>query len=571
MIVLDTTRRDVLRTFDSRSPLGDELAAFARDGVTLLDVRAPSSWTRTSVATLLTGIPATRHGVYDRSDVLPTEAPYLPEHLRRHGYRVRGFSANPNVLPVWGFDRGFESFVDVHSLSWLRAKGDVREVLPLVQAAVSADRRDPAFYYVHLMDPHAPYQPPPGQLHAASQTGAARRLLPVPPVGVPQAPTPWPHFQKYLGEVRDLDTGLGNFFDFLRREGVYEQSLILLVSDHGEEFLDHGQLWHGKTLYEEVLRVPAVLKLPGNRAAGAQVLGAVHFEDFVPTISAALGLEPPPETAGVNVLEGLPARPHLATLILDEHRLTSIADDGWKLIVDHVRDRSELYHLEQDPTERKDVAAEEPAHVDRLQRLLDVMVVRHQPGWHIRACGCSTEARITFLVATGGQDLRPLELEPSDRVAPLHQQPSDGGDPLVRVELDLTPTSAKREGEGQLVDVSLPDQDGILVRPRAGARPATPEDLSLQSIDGRPLRLAVAAGPVEARAGPVSLWALGEGALAAPSDVQECLPGSSARAPEGDTCEPFLRVYFVRPAVDQPEDELPPDVVDRLRALGYAW
>ena len=373
VLLLDATRFDRLATYDPAMPLGTSIDHFAREAIVFERAYSTSSWTRTAVASLLSGRSAEAHGVLGRGDVLPDGIETLATMLRSRGYRTHAFSSNPNILPQWGFGRGFDTFADVGAQAWPARKADATEVFAAVRESIdaAADGR-PALYYIHLMDTHAPYLPNPED--AAAVRGDARLAGTFP--GRPPAPNVVTDYFDYLGELVGMDREIGAFFDDLRSRGLYERSMVLVVADHGEEFLDHGTTRHGKTLYEEVLRVPMILKLPGGAHGGARVRGSVGSVDLLPTMLTVLGVEVPADLdgrtrigAGGVLAEG--DDPALtARLRIDEYDKAAIVQDRRKLIVDH-GGREQLFDLGTDPHESLDLFDERPDEARALRAILD--------------------------------------------------------------------------------------------------------------------------------------------------------------------------------------------------------
>ncbi|MEN8183071.1 MAG: sulfatase-like hydrolase/transferase, partial [Myxococcota bacterium] len=415
VIVLDTVRADRLVTFNRAIPLGDALDQLAQDGIAFERMRSSSSWTRTAVATLLTGLSADSHGVLGRLDVLEPRLLTLPEILQQQGYVTLAWSTNVNVLPLWGFDQGFDAFTDVGSEQWAGKKPDAREVFELVRRALESSTQAPGFHYVHLIDPHLPYLPEAGELErvrrdprladtmpgTSSQEGGERIVA---------------EYPRHLAEILHVDQELGAFLEFLKERGLYRSSLILVAGDHGEEFLDHGFAYHGATLYEEVLRVPAVLKLPGDERAGTRVEGNAGLADLFPTMLSALDVSPPGSLEGRPLLGGdvpedaVPGRPHFATLQNDGHDLHSVVDGRWKLIVDHDGD-DRLFDLSEDPGEKHDLLADQSERAEAMRGLLEARIARRERGWHVRAVTRNPQSDKALALAKLGAELVQADMD----------------------------------------------------------------------------------------------------------------------------------------------------------------
>lgn len=556
LVVIDTARADAFRTWNRGLPVGDALEALARDGIVFERLRSPAPWTRPAVASLLTGLPPTRHQVAMGLDRLSSELETLPTLLHAAGYRTRGWAGNTQVLPVFGFGRGFDEYVDMAGLGTAHHP-EASEIFAAAQSAVAGSPVGGGFYYIHIVDPHYPYAPPPAQQSRLEAAGAelGREFPPVAaPSEGPRDPNRSP--LRYLAEVRDADTELGRFLDFLRKQGRYEPAMILVVSDHGEELRDHGGQGHGHTLYEELLRVPGVLKLPGNARAGTRVTRDVELQDLAVTVARWLPIEPPSESEGVDALDPR-ATATPGAYLSDSRRLAAVRSGSWKLIVDFDRGSSALYDLSLDPGEKRDVAAQHPERVAALRATLDRIQTLHAPGWHLRGCGCRGDAtrlafQLAFPVRPAGTGLARIGLEEADRV--------EIGPDGAAIRFDLTPPILAERGARTGRPVEGMDRDE-LVLPDGAAQGGGPV---LRVVEGA-CEVAVGSGAPAPLEGELDLSALGERARVRASEPVRCQAQGAA------SCRPHLRVWYAPPPEALPESELDPGVAERLRALGYTW
>jgi arylsulfatase A-like enzyme len=188
----------------------------------------------------------------------------------------------------------------------------------------------------------------------------------------------------YDGDVRMADEYFGRILDALAARGVLERSVVVLTSDHGEEFLEHGGVAHGQTLYVESLHVPLLVRLPGGRAGGRSVDRLAQHVDVVPTVLDALGLPPRPELSGSSLLRNAgPGIEACSSLRLGPFALDSLTGDGWK-VVRTIREprnrRFEVYDTERDPAERVDRAASAPVLVGYARTRFQDLAAPRPPG-----------------------------------------------------------------------------------------------------------------------------------------------------------------------------------------------
>jgi arylsulfatase A-like enzyme len=387
LYVVDTLRADYLGAYGHAAPTSPRLDGFARQAVLFEDAWAQASWTRSAVASVLTGLHVGSHGV-DREDrVLPEAAQTLTEALRAGGYRTGAFVANHLLGGRFGFSQGFDAWnPGPRTLYGAPAMDLVRDALSWVDSG-----RRPFFLYVHTMEPHAPYTPSEEDLRpfageAYRGTTDTRALLRLGQLGT-LAPEGLRFLRsRYEGEVHQNDRAFGDLVDGLRARGLDDATVVVFTADHGEEFLEHGGTEHTKTLYQELVRVPLVVRVPRGRAGGAREKGAVQQIDLMPTILALAGLPVPRGLPGRDLAARLNASPGAdapAPVLFSEERFAVVdkvaARAGeMKLIFNNdgpalwrAGSHLELYDLARDPREKANLAASRPITLAFLEQRLD--------------------------------------------------------------------------------------------------------------------------------------------------------------------------------------------------------
>ncbi|MBX3025596.1 sulfatase [bacterium] len=305
LVLIDTLRPDRLGVYGNTrglSPFLDELAARS----TVFDnAYAQSSWTSASVASLFTSRYQSQTGVTSFSSVLPAEEDTLAEALRAGGYDSGAFVANFLLRANLGYDQGFATF-DNYARIDPTTPGQIEKASAdriNREALAWLDHRPiqaPRFLYLHYMEPHVPFAPRPEAL----ATVMGDQPLPD-AAAVNQAFRIWTlvDFSKdpalmqatkdlYDAEVLSIDMALRELFTELGRRGVLDDAIVVVMADHGEEFLEHGLIGHDKTLYEEVIRVPLIIHLPGQRAR-YDVRRNVSLVDVAPTLLDLAGIARP--------------------------------------------------------------------------------------------------------------------------------------------------------------------------------------------------------------------------------------------------------------------------------------
>ena len=263
-VLVDTMRADVLPPWggpEGRLPRLDRLAS---EATVLTNLHANSSWTRPSVASMFTGLLPEEHGARDRTDGLAPPVATLAERLRNMGYATAAFVSNYGAISSEaGFARGFDEFIPVRGSPYARASVIRARVEEWVR---TAPQGKPYFLYVHFLDPHEPY--------LSGHLPATRR---------PEAK--WP---AYWAELEQMDGEIGRLEDVLL-SATNRPTELLLTSDHGDEFGDHGSVRHGHSLYVELVHVPALLLLPGQpHRLVAAPLEARDFFDLLPALAGGL-------------------------------------------------------------------------------------------------------------------------------------------------------------------------------------------------------------------------------------------------------------------------------------------
>jgi arylsulfatase A-like enzyme len=375
LITIDTLRADHVGCYGYKQVETPALDALAADGVRFTEAFTHSPITNTSHTTIMTGLLPSVHGVTDFG------VPLLPQHvtaaelLKRHGYQTAAFIGavilDSNTLAP-GLDRGFDfydNFPKTDSKSadgrnnerWGRVERRGMEVVEHAEAWFDKHRTGPHFVWVHLFDPHDPYEPPP------------------------------PFSEKYKdrlydGEIAYADSAVAHWIAFLKKAGVYDNAIIVVTGDHGEGLGEHGEETHGLFLYDSTLHIPLILKMPLKTSAAAHPATVIDAEvrttDILPTILSATGVAAPPELNGEslfpliepsNIAQTSSAQP-------PPHRDLFGETDyplrwGWAplraLRTEHTKlieaPRPELYDLQADPKELKNLYAPDSSKTQGMQ------------------------------------------------------------------------------------------------------------------------------------------------------------------------------------------------------------
>ena len=325
--------------------------------------RGPS--TGPSHATILTGEYPPVHGVRDNVVfVLDGKQRTLAEILKDNGYRTAAFVGAYPVAAAFGFRQGFDHFREDFKESPIPGAGAQRLANEVASDAIpwlTAKEKAPFFAWLHFYDPHAPYDPP-----EPWKTSFAGR--------------------EYDGEVAFTDTEIGRVLDALKAAGLEDDTLVVVVSDHGESFGEHREVTHAVLIYEATLRVPFLIAGPGV-PAGTVVKERVGTVDLLPTVLRLLGLEPDAALPGRDLRpafrgERFPHDPLYAESIFGRlncrwSSLRALTDGDYKLVEGS---RTELFNLLHDPAETRNLAAQEADRVEKMRATLRAAVAKMAPG-----------------------------------------------------------------------------------------------------------------------------------------------------------------------------------------------
>lgn len=379
IVVIDTLRQDHLKAYGYARETAPTLSRLAREGARL-DGLSPTSWTKPAVASLLTGLHPLRHQAIGFGDSLPQAAFTLAERLRARGYDTLGVTANGFSSARFGFEQGFRELVylaDVGYSPFATADEVDRELFARLAAL-----RQPYLLFVHYLDPHAPYEPPAwGDVGPDARRARGIAIQDLEMETFFERPGSFLRraLDTYDGEIVRADAALGRLLKRLEQAGLMRSTLTVALSDHGEEFQEHGRMGHGQSLYEEVVRVPLLFHWPGHIPAGTQH-GTASLLDVLPTVLELAGLPfdggqldgrsvARELTGGADA--GVP-RSFLLHVDAMSHHYLALQRGQRKLLLGRYPQRKQLFDLARDPGEQVNRLedARPPADWDELGREL---------------------------------------------------------------------------------------------------------------------------------------------------------------------------------------------------------
>ena len=440
LITIDTLRADHVHCYGYDRIRTPALDLLAEQGIRFNQAFTPSPITNSSHTSIMTGLLPSSHGVNDFGVPLATIYPTLAELLTKGGYRTAAFIGavildSKNLAP--GLDRGFEFYDNFPELPtttsrWGRLERRGMEVEQRAESWLNTHPAGAHFVWVHLYDPHDPYEPPPPYSEVYKD-----RL--------------------YDGEIAYADSALGHFLAYLKKLGWYEGAMIVVVGDHGEGLGEHHEDTHGIFLYDSTTRVPLIVKLPNRREAGRTVEGQVRTTDIMPTILKLLGIAAPANLDGDSLepfLNGIEATPRTVfgetnyPLRFGWAPLRSVRMEGFKFVE---APKPELYDLRADPGESLNHYEPWNGTVQSLRRALAELSAKSPTTGKASpaAVSASTIDELQALGYLGSADARSATDVPQPSLLP------DPKDKIEEQNLLHTAMMASEDGEPDKARVAL--------------------------------------------------------------------------------------------------------------------
>jgi arylsulfatase A-like enzyme len=400
IVMIDALRADHISANGYQRETSPFLDSLISQGIYFEDAVALAPWTVPSVLSLLASLPPramiNEEGTYD----LHLAPAALPEYLLEQGYNTAGFTTNRLLLKEYGYDRGFEYFVENNEFR-LRMKAELlhEQLFPWIANHATS----PFFAYAHYMEVHDPYRAPeeyalpflspdyklPEMLHRGEVTPYHKKILAGEPVHISDEKK-YEIIALYDACIRQLDDQLKKLDQFLRDKKLREKTIIWVVADHGQELFDHGSVKHGYTLYEEILRIPMLLVYPGG-PEGLRIKGQVDLTDVFPTTIELLGGDPfslPVE--GRSLLPLIKGHGKGKEHIISECKVSQ-RKNRWMFSVRRLTDKwmdnhldpeqNAFYDLSRDPGEKNPLPLPEELAKD-YPSLIENWIERYTPGVH---------------------------------------------------------------------------------------------------------------------------------------------------------------------------------------------
>ncbi|MFN7955841.1 MAG: sulfatase [bacterium] len=455
LLTIDTLRPDHLGAYGYAHPTSPHLDELARESVLFEDAVSSSAWTSPGLVSLLTGLFAVRHGVTGPAASVAPGTPTLATELAGRGYRVPNLvylTSIPNYANL-GFGPPLQEFFS--------DEGGPDELARWLEHGPE----EPFFLWYHYRYVHLPYRAPESEVRAVWPSAAAtapvseglaavQRDVIVPRDSLAFAlPADREAVTRlYDGEVHAMDAWLGDVLARLERRGLLDRSVLAISADHGEELFDHGWVGHASTtlhatLFEELIRIPLLIRFPGGAHGGLRIAEPVRGVDLMPTLLDAVDVAAPTGLDGRSLLplvrgETLPPAPAMLESAIagyqtpparDGERLAGIRERGWKLVLARGQPRARLFHVASDPRERTDLGGTGLSEETQLRTTLTRYLAEHDPG---------------FFVDRPPRDATVADAVPADAPCPSIEAPRDGAS--LTFEADAGVVRARWAGRADL-------------------------------------------------------------------------------------------------------------------------
>lgn len=376
LVSLDTVRADNLGHYGYPRATSPNLDRLSRKGVLCTNPVSQSPWTLPSHITVFTGLYPSSHGVESDGLRLPDSIKNLGELIDDLGYQSHGAVSSGYVGKAYGFDKGFDSFEQISQPLEEGTEKITASGLEFLRTSVSENKQEPFFLFLHYLDAHTPYDPPAPLDRIFDEINYQGEVTGWPKTWMKyfslsrdfENPDDLQHLiDLYDGEIRRVDAGLGKILNELQKMKILDNTLVVIFSDHGEEFKEHKGMDHGRTLYREQLHVPLLFSCPVlfKRKLLPQV---VQTMDILPTLASFLDFNPPDNTQGVSLKPLIKPgffkkfsyqHDEVAFAETDRHKARKrarVTDEYKYILTSKPQEQTELFDMRSDPGDLTDMA-----------------------------------------------------------------------------------------------------------------------------------------------------------------------------------------------------------------------
>jgi arylsulfatase A-like enzyme len=410
MIGVDTLRPDHLGCYGYQRKTSPNIDKLAGQGVLFENVVSQSPWTLPSFATVFTSLYPTQHGASHSATRMRKGFPTMASLLKDNGYATGAIINAPYLKPRYRLTRGFD-YYDMPPEEGRVADGTTMDALQWLDG----NRHRPFFIFVHYFDPHISYAPPapydtifdPDYAGDIKNAYKPRNLSRIRDHGFEEMKSlttrDWDHIRAlYDGEIAFTDQAIGNLLRGLEERGLVRNTLVVFLSDHGEEFFEHGGFEHGHTLFSELIRVPLIFSLPGQIPGKVRLSRQVRLLDVLPTVLDLVGIVSQADFEGVSLaplIRGkkggaqppksslLPAEIAYSEAVLYHREKKSLTAYPWKLILDMKTGKKLFFNLGEDPAEKESMDGTSLPSFQFLENILARTLFDVSDTWYVEMAG----------------------------------------------------------------------------------------------------------------------------------------------------------------------------------------
>jgi arylsulfatase A-like enzyme len=408
--MVDTLRADKMRVYNPKTRVQTpNYDAFAADATRFEWAQVPGTWSLPSHASLLTGVYPSVHKAIAHESRLSKDVPFISEEMKKAGFKTAMFSSNGYISAKWGFDRGWDAY-----------RNFIRENLPngaeylwkIAKPWILSGMKKPEFVYLATVEPHVIYNPPKkflikywnkpykGPIKPA-KSGVQLGLIKVGKLKIND------NDKAYLealhdGEITQSDSIFATFISDLKAAGLYERSAVIVVSDHGDEFWEHGSLGHGHSVYQELVHIPLIIRVPGLFPRGKVVHADVEVMDLYATLLDLAGIKPGPGVQGTSLTplaSDEVGRSPRAAFTIDGQLARGLKVERYRLV--HLGPgKLELYDELDDQREQKNLAADHPIALRQMRNVFGILYGYEQK-WNKSRWGTAANVTAEFCTDIG--------------------------------------------------------------------------------------------------------------------------------------------------------------------------
>jgi len=384
LISIDTLRPDHMGCYGYSRPTSPVMDQFASEGLLFEDVTSPSPWTLPAHGSMLTGLYPNRHALKSHNVSLPKDIITLADVLQKQEYTTTEIINSDYLSKRYGMNRGFTNYMYVVEKAHQVEPSQVEDKAKLW---LSNSQTQPFFLFLHYFDVHSDYcsqakyekiflRPYKGKFD-----GRTSQLRFYRDAQIALEQTDGEHLvDLYDAGIKQMDDGLDRLFSFLKSKGLYDNTYVIITSDHGEEFLDHGSVLHGRTQFQEMIKAPLIIQGPGIPKC-KRIKYAASLVDLMPTILSMANAPIPPSLDGIDLsplwTEKNTSMPNRYIFAGADHNnkvydtKQAVRHPRYKLHYDKLTKNQQLYDLQLDPGEKTDIASVSSELVDSMMAQLN--------------------------------------------------------------------------------------------------------------------------------------------------------------------------------------------------------